>query len=193
MKNNEKEKIGKLILGYRKAKILFVAVSLGVFSLTREAGSGFRRVARLLGVNQRAMEIFLDALAATGFLEKKSGFYRNTEITGRFLVPESPEYLGHNLIYQNIIWDAWSGLEEVLKTGKPRFPLRSLLSEREDFLRGYIRGMGDIAVKPAAEIAEIIGFSGPGKILDVGGGPGAYAAAFLKRNKLSIYLDPFFR
>jgi len=40
MKNNEKEKIGKLILGYRKAKILFVAVSLGVFSLTREAVSG---------------------------------------------------------------------------------------------------------------------------------------------------------
>ncbi|MCK5583687.1 MAG: methyltransferase domain-containing protein [Elusimicrobiales bacterium] len=183
MKHDKRKVIGDLIIGYRKAKILFVAVSLGIFNLTKRQGSRSEGIAKILRSDLRATEILLNALVSMGFLKKNSGFYRNTSISDTFLLPEKRDYVGHNLCYQNIIWDAWSKLENVLLSGKTDFPLRKLLSGRKDFLDGYIRGMNDIAKKPASEIAEKLCLTGARRMLDVGGGPGTYTAAFLNKEK----------
>ncbi|OGS08532.1 MAG: hypothetical protein A2270_11095 [Elusimicrobia bacterium RIFOXYA12_FULL_51_18] len=181
--NDDRKLIGDLVCGYRKAKILFVAVSLDLFCLTGGAGAGAGRIIKALRSDPRATGILLNSLAGMGFLTKKSGIYRNSAVSDRFLVPGKREYVGHNLHYQNIIWDAWSKLENVVKKGKIGFPLRKLLSGRNDFLEGYIRGMSDIALRPACEIAERLDLTGSTRMLDVGGGPGTYTAAFLNKER----------
>lgn len=182
MKNNRKI-IGDLICGYRKAKILFTAASIDLFSLTSGKGADVRQISRARKSDPRATGILLDSLAAMGFMIKKAGLYYNSAMADRFLLPGKREYLGHNLHYQNIIWDAWSKLEDVVLEGKTVFPLRKLLSGRKDFLDGYIRGMNDIAAGPAAEIASRLSLGGSARMLDVGGGPGTYTAAFLNKGK----------
>ena len=182
MKNN-REIIGDLICGYRKAKILFTASSLDLFSLTTGKGAGVRQISRARKTDPRATEILLDSLAAMGFMIKRAGLYYNSAMADRFLLPGKREYLGHNLHYQNMIWDAWSKLEDVVSKGKTVFPLRKLLSGRKGFLDGYIRGMNDIAAGPAAEIASKLSLSGSTRMLDVGGGPGTYTAAFLNKGR----------
>ena len=173
--------IGELVVGYRKAKILFTAASMNLFGLTRgpvtESG-----VARVLKSDPRSTGVFLDSLVAMGYLKKKNGRYRNMPLADRFLVPGKKEYLGHNLQYQDIIWDAWSRLGQVIKSGVPPVALGKLLSGRSKFLEEYIKGMSEIARKPAREIAGLLDLSGAAEMLDVGGGPGTYSIAFLGRN-----------
>lgn len=183
MKNKDRKIIGDLITGCRKAKVLFAAVSLGIFQLTRGAGAASRSIAGKLGSDPRATEVLLNALVAMGFLRKSSGVYKNTPISDKFLLPEKSCFLGHNLLYQNILWDAWARLEQVVKRGRTDFPLRKLLSGHKGFLDGYIRGMSDIAKRPAAQIAELFPLYGARDMLDVGGGPGTYTEALLNRTE----------
>jgi len=177
----DRKVIGELIVGYRKAKILFTAASMNLFALTRSAVSACA-ISKALRTDLRSTGIFMDSLAAMGFLKKKNGFYRNMPLARRFLVPGKKEYLGHNLQYQDIIWDAWSELGQVIKSGVPPVALGKLLSGRSKFLGEYIKGMGEIARKPAEEIASVLELSGAADMLDVGGGPGSYSIAFLERN-----------
>jgi len=183
MKNNGLQTIAGLICGYRKAKILFTAASLNLFIRTNGRGKTAAGISAALNTDLRTTKIFLDALAGMGFLKKKKDLYSNSPLADKFLVPGKAEYLGNNLCYQDILWEAWADLGKVLRSGRTTFPLRSLLSGRKDFLDGYIKGMANIAGKPAAEIAGKLDLSGAENMLDVGGGPGTYTAAFLNREK----------
>lgn len=186
-----RKRIADLISGYRKAKILFVAASLDLFSHTAGRGGTAEAVAKRLGTDPRATRVLLNALVSTGFLTCRKLSYFNSAVSGRFLVPGRKEYLGNNLCYQDIIWEAWGKLGAVVKSGKTSFPLRRLLSKRKDFLEGYIKGMSNIAGRPAAEIAGKLDLSGAGLMLDVGGGPGTYTASFLgkERGLKGVILD----
>ena len=183
MNNTELKNIAELICGYRKAKILFVAASMDLFSRTSGGNRTAEELCRIMRTDLRSTSIFLNALVSMGFLKRKGNLYANAPLAEKFLIPGRKEYIGNNLCYQDIIWEAWSDLGNVIKDGKTAFPLRSLLKERKGFLDGYIKGMANIASKPAAEIAARLDLSGAKSMLDVGGGPGTYTAAFLNKEK----------
>lgn len=170
-----------VILGYRKAKVLMVAITLDCFTALQRPMTAAAS-ARRLRVDPRAAEILLDALTAMKLLLKRGGVYSNSPMSRRFLVKGSPAYLGNNLKYQEIIWDAWSELGEAVRRGGAVRPLEHWLLEQKGFVEEYIHGMDDIARKPAVEIARAVGASGLRSMLDVGAGPGTYTRAFLARN-----------
>jgi predicted O-methyltransferase YrrM len=129
------------------------------------------------------MEIFLDSLAAMDFLTKKGSGYYNTSLAERFLLPGSPDYLGDNLKYQDLLWSNWERLSEVLQTGRVRRPLDQLLTRIQGpFVREYIRGMNNIARTPAKELAHILPLSQAKRLLDVGAGPGTFTRELLARH-----------
>ena len=180
--SSEIKRISELVSSYREAKVLFAAAGMDIFSLTTGKYRGSEEICALRKMDKRAGRIFLDALVSAGFLKKRRAKYSNSSLADKFLVPGAKAYVGNNLRYQNIIWEAWSGLDRTLKTGRPPENLMELLEKRKDFTQGYIRGMADIARKPAAELAELVPAVKRGAMLDVGGGPGTYTQAFLKRN-----------
>ncbi len=173
--------ISRLLIDYRCAKLLFVAARLDLFTLLSGEGAELGEVARRLRLKVRAARIFLDALVAVGFLTKDGSRYRNTETSERFLVRGRNGFLGDNLKYQDFLWDSWSSLQRVLRRGVSVKPLDIRLGRQPEFVRDYIRGMSDISRGPAEEIARELSPVGP-LLLDVGGGPGTYALAFLARN-----------
>lgn len=167
------------IMGYRKAKVLMVAAYLDCFSRL-ESPRGAAALARELRLDPRATEILLDALAAMGYLVKRGPLYRNAPVASRHLVRGRPGYMGDNLKYQEMIWDAWGELRHSVRKGGAVRPLEYWLLRHKGFTREYILGMDNIARKPAAEIAAALG---PAEsLLDVGAGPGTYSMAFLARN-----------
>lgn len=168
-------------LGYRKAKVLTVAAYLDIFDQL-EAPRPAAAVARRLSLDPRATEILLDALSATGWVRKSGRRYRNTPDASRFLVRGRPQYLGNNLKFQEIIWDAWGELRHSVKRGGAVRPLDYWLLKHDGFLQEYIRGMEDIARGPAEELARLVELGSPARMLDVGAGPGTYSLAFLRRN-----------
>ena len=175
------ESIIETVLGYRKAKILLSAAQLDLFSHLENPLSA-RALARKLSLDPRSAEILLDALVAIGHLDKSGALYRNTEAGNRHLVKGRPGYIGDNLKYQEIIWDAWSQLGLCVKKGGAVRPLEYWLLKHKGFTPEYIRGMDNIARKPAAEIASLIDVSSGKRMLDIGAGPGTYSLAFLERN-----------
>lgn len=174
--------ISQLVISYRCAKLLFVAAKLDLFTRLSRGDRSAEDISRELGFNFRAACIFLDALAAMGFLIKTGSSYANSEMSARFLVRGKRGFVGDNLEYQDFIWDSWSELETVLSAGVPSEPLDVRLKGQQEFLGKYIRGMSDIAEAPAKEIAGILGPLGAASLLDIGGGAGKYTLTLAALN-----------
>lgn len=177
------DQLGQLVVGYRGAKALFVAAELDLFSLLDETDGSFAAVARRAAASPRHIMVLLDALAAIGFIRKADGRYSNTDFSRVFLHPSGAHSLANNLRYQEFLSGAYAGLAETARRGKPKEGLGELLSHRPEFVRDYIRGMVDIARGPAQELAESLDLSQAKSMLDVGGGPGIFTLALLKKNK----------
>ncbi|MBI5881774.1 MAG: class I SAM-dependent methyltransferase [Elusimicrobia bacterium] len=181
-------KLAEVVLAYRSSKPLLVALHYDLFSHIARGKDTPSLLGRGLGLDRRALTVLLDALAALGFLSKSNGAYRNSRLASRFLVDSSPDYMGSNLRYQELTWDAWSDLRFVLKTGKPR---RTLLDwiQQGFFTPDYVKAMGDVAREPARDLARRLDWTGVTRALDIGCGAGTYSAAFVERApRLSVVL-----
>jgi len=179
--NLDTKPIVDIVTGYRTAKILLVAVYHDLFTLIDGGTNSVGEICQRARLNPRATEILLEALVPLGFLEKTGARYHNSAESERFLVHGKPEYLGNNLKYQEMLWEAWGELREILQYGQTQRPLETLLSDNPGFSQEYILGMHNISQGPARELAEIVPLERAQKMLDVGAGPGTFSLEFLKR------------
>ncbi len=77
------------------------------------------------------------------------------------------------------LWKSWSTLTEAVRTGHPA--IEQALPDRGDqWFRSFIAAMHDRARNQAALIAGMLDLSGVGRLLDVGGGSGAFSIAFAR-------------
>ena len=175
------ELLGRLVTGYRGAKAVFIAAELDLFRALELTDGGAEAVARRVKASRRGVEILLDSLAALGFIEKSGCHYRLTPFARTWLHPDGERSMSNNLRYQELLSPSFADLTATIRSGRPRHGLRSLLSKRPDFVNDYIRGMADIAKRPAAELARALDLSKCARMRDVGGGPGTFTLACLAR------------
>ena len=168
-------RIARLALAYRGSRALHAAMREDLFTRIDRGADTPARLGRL-GYDPRAVGILLNALCALGLLRKRGERFANTPFARRVLVSGGPAYKGNNIKYQDRMWDAWSELGSVLRTGRPRRKLSQWL-QKSAFTDDYIQGMADISRAPAAELARTLDLTGVRRVLDVGCGPGVYAAA----------------
>ena len=159
--------------GFRASRVILTANNLGVFEHVGR-GATAAGLASALRTDPRATEILLDALAALGLLRKSRGAYKLSRAAQRYLLPDSPLYQGDMLRHADTLWKNWSGLDEVVRTGRPN---RSGERHHDTF----IRAMHNNAVLRAPAVIDAIGLKGVGRALDLGGGPGTYSIELAKR------------
>lgn len=165
---------------FQKSRILLTGFELDIFSSLEEAGNTASQIARKLSLNEHACERLMNALVSLGFLTKKGSSFLNTKESFTFLSRKSPEYLG-GLKHTNHLWNTWSNLTRVVKTGIAANP--DEINERgEDWLFPFINAMHDRAKNLAPKQIAGIDLEGVRSVLDVGGGSGAYSMAFVSRN-----------
>jgi ubiquinone/menaquinone biosynthesis C-methylase UbiE len=168
----------RLAHGFELAKVFFTANDLGLFSRLGE-GRESADLAFELEVDGRALGLLLNALTAMGLLEKAGDRYRNAPVANEFLV-QGKNYRGSIFRHIHHCWGSWNDLPLVLRDGHPIAPREAaILGEREDWTRDFIRGMDDVTRDLAPQVARQLDFRDARVLLDVGGGPGTYAAAFL--------------
>ncbi len=98
------------------------AVQLGLFQRLVKAPATARALARAAGAKERGVTMLLDALVATGQLERTGGLYRLPAATRSVLeVPGvDPEtYFADWLEHATALVASWSKLAEVILTGEP--------------------------------------------------------------------------
>lgn len=172
-----------LCRGHWAANTLFCAVKLGVFDLLEKGAVDAGRAAAALGTHPEATVRLLAALESLGLVEREGDSrYRNSPLAARHLVRGKDGYLGHAVRHFEGLAGGWSRLEEAVRTGRP---VGLEMAAREDYLRRlrvYVLAMADQARLKADRLAGALDFGGCRDFLDLGGGPGVYTVALLKKN-----------
>jgi 3-hydroxy-5-methyl-1-naphthoate 3-O-methyltransferase len=174
--------LASLAGGHAEARAIQTGLKLGLFEHLLPGRAPADALALALRVDRRAVGLLADALTALGLLSKKENQYGLTETSRGFLVKSSDQYLGDLILFDEALFETWAHLEQTIRTGAPaRTPdmFQVNPAETERFIRAMdslTRARGD-----AKFVAEHLDLSRFPIIADLGGGPGTYVAAMLRR------------
>ncbi|MEI6822125.1 MAG: methyltransferase [Bacteroidota bacterium] len=164
---------------FQKSRILLSAFELDIFTNIDESGSTIEQITNTLHLDIHACERLLNALVSLGFLTKQNDKYFNTSDCFTFLSKKSLEYMG-GLMHSNHLWNTWSNLTQVVKTGKSVHPTE-INNKGEDWLFPFINAMHDRATNQAPPQLASIDLTNINSIIDIGGGSGAYSMELINR------------
>ena len=171
--------IREFAASFQKSRILLSGFELDIFTNIEESGITCNQISHNLNLDEHACERLMNALVSLGFLKKQNKLFFNTAESSAFLSRKSPDYLG-GLMHSNHLWNTWSNLTKVIKTGVSAHP-DEINSRGEDWLTPFITAMHDRAKKQAPLQLASIDLSEIKSILDIGGGSGAYSMEFASR------------
>jgi 2-polyprenyl-3-methyl-5-hydroxy-6-metoxy-1,4-benzoquinol methylase len=174
--------IRKIWSSYQSSRALITANNYKVFNYLEEPKTA-KKLAKELKTDERATEILLNALTGLRLLKKKGNKFSNSSLASRFLVSGRPYYQGDIIRHVSSLWDNWSNLDAVLKTGKP--------CRRSRNHKAFILGMHNLAVLKIKEIINAIDLKGVNKALDLGGGPGTYSIGMAEKGvRVALFDTP---
>ena len=157
---------------FQESRVLLTALELDLFTTIGE-GATAAETAQKLGTDPRATEMLLNALVAVGALVKGEAVFGCTA-ESKALGPARP-----GLLHTVHLWDTWATLTECVKSGRA---VRSRGPEGfpEARTRAFIAAMHARAQESARETVRLSGIHDAKRMLDVGGGSGAFSIAFAK-------------
>jgi len=165
--------------GYRLPRVVFTALDLKLFTVIGAKTWTMPDLTGEMQLNERGLTILCRNLAMAGLLVKKGRQYRNSRLAATLLNANDPSYRGEYLSLLAGQWEDWARLTESVRTGKPVDHHRP---EDPDYRRRFTWAMHHRTLETAPQIAAQIPLKGAKTLLDLGGGPGTYALAFLAKN-----------
>lgn len=172
-----------LSTGFWAFKTLAAAHELDLFSrLAGGAGVTVAGLAETLGLQPRPAEMLmlLTGCAGLGLLEKEDGRYRNTPLSEAYLVRGKPYYFGGFVqMADKRLYAGWGRLAEALRTNRPTTwdpAVQSSMFDGEDpaMLALFWEAMHSLSTMTARKLGEAVDFNHFRRLLDIGGGSGAY-------------------
>lgn len=163
---------------FQESRVILTAVELDIFTAVGQ-GARSDEVAKSIGADPRATEMLMSALVATGMLTKEAGLFRNTPVAARFYAEGSPNDARAATMHTVHLWRRWSTLTDCVRAGTSVTYSESA-DRPDDWTRAFIAAMHRNAVDRAPLILQALGTEGVTRMLDVGGGSGAYSIAFAK-------------
>jgi predicted O-methyltransferase YrrM len=181
-------------MGFWASKTLLSAVELELFTKLGSDSTTGPEMAEALGLHERAIPDFPDALVALGVLDRdgegSDAAYRNTPEAAVFLDKASPAYIGGILEMANArLYPFWGDLTEALQTGKPQNEIKHTgeamfeeLYSDPDRLEQFMNAMTGISMGPFQMLAEKFDFSRYETLCDVGGATGQLSITVANRH-----------
>ncbi len=174
------DEIRALANSFQQSRIFLTAIELDIFTVLDKQMLPASEVARKINTNERATERLMNALVALGFLRKIHGKFYNVENSSQYLVKGKPDFMS-GLFHSLSLWKRWSTLTDAVKAGTSISDKKPSSSEI-NWLEAFISAMHYRGVKEAKLIAMMLELSNVNRMLDVGGGSGAFAMEFIKKN-----------
>ena len=170
------DRLDQMIRGYWPSRCLLTALELDIFTAVGE-GANAEETGTKVGANARSVAMLLNALVSLGLLTKAGDLYKNTPESARYFVQGSKDNHRDGLLHIANIWHSWSTLTDSVRRGTciPRDRDCSAQSTRN-----FIDAMQRNAKDRAPLLVKALDTSGVRRILDLGGGSGAYSIAFAK-------------
>ncbi len=168
--------LDQMIRGYMPSRCILTALELDIFTAVGD-GATAGQVGARVGANARAVGMLLNALVALGLFSKGGDSYKNTPESSRYFVQGSKDNQRNGLLHMADIWHTWSTMTDAVRNGT-RVPIDR--DHAPGWTRNFIVGMQRNAKDRALLLVKALGTSGIRRILDLGGGSGAYSITFAK-------------
>ena len=169
------DELAQSIRGFQESRVILTALELDLFTAIG-SGATAAQAAATAGTDARATEMLLHALASLELVRKEGAVFHNAPVAARFLAAGSPDSARMAMLHTARLWHRWSGLTECVRTGTATPDDRGA-----EGTEAFIAAMHNNARQRAAQLVLAVG-AGANRMLDVGGGSGAYAIAFAKAN-----------
>lgn len=166
------QEIVDLASAYYGSAVLFAAIDCDVFGEV-ERGT--------FSAEGRGMRLLADACVAEGLLEKRDGRYFNTPAGKAALVPGGAADLTKAIRYNRDVYPAWGKLAEFAKSGKPVERPEIHLGEDAGRTKAFAAAMFGRAMGIGRGVVPMLKDLN-GRVLDLAGGPGAYAILMCRAN-----------
>lgn len=172
------QKIWETARLFWQSRTILTGVELGVFAALGDGELRSSEVAGKLSTDPRATDRLMNALTALGMLEKNGEAFSNAADAREALVPGKPGYVGGALMHLANLWHTWSTLTDAVRAG-------TSVVERDDramadYAGPFIAAMHVIAGRQAAQVVSQIDLTSVRRVLDAGGGSGAYSMEFCR-------------
>jgi len=166
--------VNELIRGFMPSRAVLTALELDVFSAIGKGGTA-KQIAAKIQAAVRSTEMLLNALVSLKLLEKVDGVYTNTPLSARFFVEGTPDSARSAQLHAANMWKRWSTLTEAVLAGTAVAP-----RGENGSVTPFIAAMDHIARGRAHAVVQAVEVNGSKRLLDLGGGSGAYSIAFAK-------------
>src|SRR5262249_34589605 len=178
----------QLSTGFWAFKTLAVAHELDVFTqLSGNASTTSVELAQTLAIEERPAEMLLTGCAALGLLMQQDSRYYNTQLAEEFLVRGKPYYFGGLIqMFDKRLYTGWGKLLEAIHTNRPTTwdpDTQGSLFDGEDpaMLSLFWEAMHSLSTFTARALGESLDFSPFSRLLDLGGGSGAFDIELCRR------------
>jgi len=172
------ERVYEIVKGFQASRVLLTAVELGIFEALGDDELTSAEVASKIGTDARATDRVMNVLVTLDLLTKKGDLFANSPDARAFLVRGKPGYAGGALWHTINLWPAWSGLSDAVRKGTSVFERKP--EDRNWQAKSFMAAMHLFASRGAPGILAEIDLTNVKRVLDVGGGSGAYSIALCK-------------
>jgi cation diffusion facilitator CzcD-associated flavoprotein CzcO len=169
-------------MAFWSSRLILTAVECGVFTQLAAGPLAEPELTHALGWHPRAAGTALQALVAAGLLRQDAaGRYANTARTAIFLDRAKPSYVGGLMeLSSTRLYELWSGLGDLLRTGDPaaeeergQNEFFATLYRDPAALREFLAGMTGITTGEATLLAARFPWKRFGSFVDIGTAQGA--------------------
>jgi SAM-dependent methyltransferase len=166
---------------YGQSAALMAAVEVGVFTAISKGAGTYKEVAAALDIHPTNAERLMVMLCASGLLEKTQARHHNAPDVEHFLVEGSPGYMGPWITFTKPQWNEWGRLSEHIRTKELK-----VMGAIETFTvtdaRRYHNATYSIGMGAGRRFVQQVDLGGRKRIMDIGGGSGAYCIAAAKEH-----------
>jgi predicted nicotinamide N-methyase len=164
---------------YGQSAALMAAVEIGVFTAISKGAGTYDEVARAVDIHPTNAERLMVMLCAAGLLEKSGDRHKNAADVERFLVEGEPGYMGPWITFTKPQWNEWGRLSEHLRV-KALKVMGSIETFTVADARRYHNATYSIGMGAGRRFVRQVDLSKRKRIMDIGGGSGAYCIAAAK-------------
>jgi SAM-dependent methyltransferase len=172
--------LNERIRAFQGSRVVLTALELDMFTAVGD-GAGAVELAARLDTDPRATGMLLNALASLGLLVKREGVFRNSPETARYFTAGSRDNARPALLHTAHLWQRWSTLTDCVRAGTA-VARDEVAGRGQDWTEAFIAAMHRNASERAPLVVRAVGAENLRRMLDVGGGSGAYSIAFAQAN-----------
>jgi acetylserotonin N-methyltransferase len=180
----------ELITAFRRSKVMFVAVSMGIFDALTNGPKTLSELSHELRATPDSLERLLDACVGLQLLRRDGDRYANEPAAETYLTSTSPRRLtGYINRSNDMMWQLWGHLEGAVREGTARWkqtygwegPIFSHFFKTEHDKREFLMGMHGFGLISSPHVVAAFDLSRFKRLADLGGATGHLAIAACQR------------